>query len=381
LASPAHAQTLTVLYAFTGSPDGNSPFGGVVRDAAGNFYGTTELGGAYGRGTVFKVNSSGTETVLHSFGRGTDGAYPFAGVVRDAAGNLYGTTEFGGAYGLGTVFKVSSEGKEKVIATFSDGGYTGVNGCYPTGGLLLDKAGYLYGTTSGCGSGYDILGEVFEMDRQGNHFQLLHSFHGPPHDGASPNYTSLQIDKNGNLYGVTDQGGAVGAGVVYELSASGSYTVLHSFAGGKTDGCYPYGTPALDGKGTVYGTTEQCGSHGQGIVWKLSSNGTETVLHDFDYFGHGRSGDGAYPLAGVIRDEKGNLYGTTCAGGSARSSGSLYMLTPTGVETVLHDFIVEEGGWCPKAGVIRDSNGNLYGTTPEIDHVDSAYGTVWEYTP
>ena len=209
---------------------------------------------------------------------------------------------------------------------------------------------------------------------------VLHNFAGGPTDGESPTYTALLMDKEGNLYGLTALGGAYSAGVVYKLSANGTYTVLHSFAGGTKDGCYPLGTPAMDEKGNLYGTAMQCGSYGQGIVWKLSKKGTETVLHNFDHVAR-QSGDGEYPEAGVILDHAGDLYGTTCAGGEWRSSGSLFELTAAGTWTVLHEFIVEEGGFCPEAGLILDAKGNLYSTVPEFEHTDNDYGDVWEYTP
>src|SRR6202451_138306 len=364
-----------LLYHFTG-PDGNSPFGGVIQDGAGNVYGTTAFGGAYNAGTVFKVDTNDSEAVLHSFQGGSDGAYPFAGLVQDAAGNLYGTTEFGGTGGIGTVFKVDTSGSETVLQSFGGGS----SGAYPTGGLLLDKAGNLYGASLGGSSGSqsDFFGDVFEVFSGGG-ITVLHYFAGGPTDGASPDYSGLLVDKAGTFYGVTELGGADNLGAVYELSPSGTETLLHSFVGGTKDGCLPFGTPFMDEQGNLYGTTYACGSFNQGIVWKLSTKGTETVLHNFDT--NGSSDDGAYPFAGVIQDKAGNLYGTTCGGGNSRSQGTLYQLTPTGRLTVLHTFFVENDGVCPRAGVIQDAQGNLYGTVPETDHNDNDYGSVWEYIP
>ena len=362
----AQAQTFTVLYDFTGSPDGEYSYAAVVRDAAGNLYGTTYEGGASGYGTVFKVDTSGTETVLHSFSAGTDGSYPFAGVIQDNAGNLYGTTYEGGSSGYGTVFKVDTSGTETILYTFA-GGTT--DGCNPAGGLLRDKAGNLYGTAGACGA--SGVGAVFKLSKKGKE-TVLHSFAGGSSDGAYPAFTTLLMDKKGKLYGVTEDGGTGGVGTVYVLSPRGTVTLLHSFIGGTTDGCYPLGSPAMDKDGTLYGTAEGCGSGSLGIVWKVSKKGTETVLHNFA----GGSSDGASPLAGVVLDTKGNLYGDTDAGG-ASSFGTVYELNKKGTLTLLHSFAGSDGSY-PFGGVIRTSKGNLYGTAGSGGTY--SYGTVWQLT-
>jgi uncharacterized repeat protein (TIGR03803 family) len=363
--TPAHAQTLTTLYTFTGGTDGAYPYAGLVRDSAGNLYGTTYEGGASGSGTVYRVDTSGTETVLYSFS-GANGGYPFAGLVRDSSGNLYGTTYAGGTSGYGTVFKVDSGGTGTVLYSFA-GGTT--DGCNPAGGLLRDKAGNFYGTTSYCGT--SDLGTVFKLSKSGKE-TVLHSFGGAPSDGAYPAFQNLLMDKKGNLYGVTEDGGTDGQGVAYVLSPSGTLTLLHSFAGGTTDGCYPLGTPAMDPKGNLYGTAEGCGSSSFGIVWKVSKKGTETVLHNFA----GGTTDGANPIAGLIRDAKGNLYGDTNAGGTS-SFGTVYELNKKGV-TLLHSFAGTDGSY-PFGGVIRDAKSNLYGTT--VQGGSGSYGTVWKLKP
>jgi uncharacterized repeat protein (TIGR03803 family) len=362
----AQAQTFTDLYNFTGGADGGYPYATLVRDAAGNLYGTTYIGGSSSYGTVFKVDTSGTETVLYSFTGGADGGYPFAGLVRDTAGNLYGTTYYGGSSNYGTVFKVATSGTETVLHTFA-GGTT--DGCYPYGGLLRDKAGNLYGTTEVCGASSQ--GTVFKVATSGTE-TVLHSFTGGTTDGGNPLYTSLLMDKKGNLYGVTYGGGTSSEGVVYKLSKTGTLTVLHSFSGGTTDGCYPYGTPAMDKKGNLYSTTDSCGSSSVGILWKVSKKGTETVLHNFA----GGSTDGAYPIAGVIMDAKGNLYGDTDGGGTS-SLGTVYKLSKTGTVTLLHSFAGSDGE-IPIGGLIRDSKGTLYGDT--VEGGSGSYGTVWQLT-
>jgi uncharacterized repeat protein (TIGR03803 family) len=176
------------------------------------------------------------------------------------------------------------------------------------------------------------------------------------------------MDKNGNLYGVTQTGGAFGWGVVYDLNRKGRLTVLHSFAGGTAggtkDGCEPSGTPAMDTDGNLYGTTYLCGSSNEGIVWKLSNKRTETVLHNFVGFPK----DGQYPIAGVVMDAAGNLYGTTSEGGTS-GPGTVYELNKKHVLTLLHSFHGSDGE-NPLGGVTMDRNGNLYGTT--------VLGTVYE---
>lgn len=362
----AQAQTFTTLYNFTGASDGGYPFAGLVRDKTGNLYGTTYSGGSSTTGTVFKVNKSGTETVLYSFTDGTDGGLPYAPLVRDAGGNLYGTTELGGASGYGTVFKVDPSDAETVLHSFASGI---TDGQLPLGGLLRDTKGNLYGTTfEGGNPGY---GTVFKVDASGTE-TLLHSFAGTP-GGGYPRYENLIMDTKGNLYGVTQAGGTNSYGIVFKLSKSGKFTVLHNFIGGTTDGCLPFGTLVMDKKDNLYGTAESCGSSGDGVVWKLSKKGVETVLHNFA----GGSSDGAIPIAGVIMDAKGNLYGNTEEGGSA-SLGTVYELNKKGTLTVLHSFAGSDGE-APFGGVIRDAKGDLYGTSSAGG--TGGYGTVWKLTP
>jgi uncharacterized repeat protein (TIGR03803 family) len=365
----AQAQTFTVLYNFTGSTDGAYPYAGLVRDQAGNVYGTTDAGGASGYGVVFKVDSSGTETVLHSFTGGTtDGAFPFAGLIQDKSGNFYGTTIYGGASSAGTVFKVDSSGSETVLYSFA-GGTT--DGCYPYGGLVQDSSGNLYGTTSNCGAASK--GTVFKVDSSGTE-TVLHSFAGGASDGAFPFYASLRMDTKGNLYGVTLRGGAGGYGTVFKLSKSATVTVLHSFALRTKDGCFPFGTPAMDPAGNLYGATEECGSSNLGVLWKVSKAGKETVLHNFA----GGASDGSYPLADVYRDAKGNLYGNTEEGGTF-GYGTVYKLSTSGALTLVHSFSYSSDGGYPYASLVRDTQGEFYGTATVGG--SGGYGTVWELTP
>ena len=375
VAQSAPTRTFKVLYTFQGSSDGGEPYAGLVRDSAGNLYGTAISSGAFGWGVVFKVNPSGTETVLHSFGDGSkDGRTPYGGLVRDKAGNLYGTTYEGGGIGCvdgcGTVFKVDTTGTETVLHSFA-GGTT--DGCFPYAGLLL-KAGYLYGTTQACGA--SSYGTVFRLSTSGKE-TILHNFAGGTADGANPLYGSLLMDTKGALYGVAQYGGTANQGVVYKLNPGGALRVLYSFAGGTTDGCNPDGTPAMDTLGNLYGTAVACGSSNMGIVWKVNRSRKEKVLHNFA----GGAKDGADPIAGVILDANGNLYGDTQYGGGSgcfgTGCGTVYKVSATGKLTLLHIFVGSEGA-LPVGSVIRDTNGNLYGTaflggTPD-------WGTVWRIT-
>jgi uncharacterized repeat protein (TIGR03803 family) len=375
LAALAPAQTFTTLYSFPNGSDGGLPYAGLTTDPAGNLYGTTYYPGVLGGGVVFKVDTAGTESVLYSFCMQeycADGAGPVAPVVRDKAGNIYGTTYFGGGSGgcsgnnyCGTVFKIDTAGKETVLHSFD---YSG--GCHPSQGLVMDKSGTLFGTTSG----YDCstYGNIFKLDGAES-FIILHSFAGPPSDGAYPNYGNLAMDKSGNLYGLTAEGGADNWGALYELSKSGTFTLLHSFIPGTSDGCDPEGSVVRDNAGNLYGTTNGCGSTGNGTIWKVSNKGKETILHNFA----GGSSDGCYPYGGVARDTKGNLYGVTYACG-ANGYGALYKLSTSGRLTLLHSFDYSDG-ILPIGEVLRNGKGTLYGTT--YMGGTYGYGTVWSYVP
>ncbi len=275
--------TEQVLYRFCSQAncaDGQYPYGGLIFDAAGNLYGTTEFGGTNGYGTVFKLTPTAgggwTETVLHSFGSGTDGASPFVGLIFDAAGNLYGTTTYGGTYGVGTVFELTptagGDWLETVLYSFGINGLS--DGGYPWAGLIFDAAGNLYGTTF-YGGTYNR-GTVFEltpMSGGGWTETVLHSFNpNNGTDGFNP-YAGLIFDAAGNLYGTAYYGGSYGGGTVFELTpaAGGGWTetVLRSFGNG-TDGFWPYAGLIFDHAGNLYGTTEYGGTHNYGTVFELT---------------------------------------------------------------------------------------------------------------
>jgi uncharacterized repeat protein (TIGR03803 family) len=346
--APSHAQTFTetVLHHFADTPRGENPYAGVIRDSAGNLYGTTSFGGASNAGVVYKVNPAGTQTVLYSFTGGTDGKNPYAGVIADSSGNLYGTTALGGTVGSGTVYKVDTTGHETVLYSFTGE----ADGSGPYAGVIRDSAGNLYGTTQVCGS--SNCGVVYKLNTSGQ-LTVLYSFT----DGADGGYPQSGVirDSAGNLYGTTEYGGAADAGVVYKLNTAGQETVLYSFTGG-TDGGNPIAGVIHDSAGNLYGTTYAGGLlQGFGVVYELTSAGQEIVLYTFL-----SPSDGWNPRAGVVRDSAGNLYGTTLAGG-AWGGGVVYKLTG-GQETVLYSFTGGAVGSYPQSGVILDSAGNLYGT-------------------
>lgn len=283
LSPPAHAcgralcpWSETVLYRFNGGNDGDSPRGAdLIFDHAGNLYGTTLFGGGGGCqdgcGTVYKLAHSGdswTESIIHTFGQSGDGREPWAGVIFDQAGSLYGTTTGGGAYGQGTVYQLTPSGSGwtgQVLYSFhgaSDGGL-------PYGGLILDPAANLYGTTCCAGSGGG--GTVFELTRsQDWAFSVLASFTG---DGSNG---SLVMDAAGNLYGTTYEGGGFGFGSVFKLTPSGggwTYTALHNFCANGWpcgDGAFPPSGLALDTAGNFYGTTSDGGAYGGGVVFEIT---------------------------------------------------------------------------------------------------------------
>jgi uncharacterized repeat protein (TIGR03803 family) len=308
---------------------------GVIRDAQGNLYGEA-LSGIHDSGIVYKLSPAGKETVLNSFNRSTTGAYPVGGLIRDAQQNLYGTNYIGGVYGGGTVFKLSNTRKETVLYSFT----YGAGGDEPPGGVIRDAKGNLYGTTQ----------------------------------------------YGGDLYSC---GQGVGCGVVFKLDNTGKETVLYSFTGG-ADGATPEASVIQDAQGNLYGTTYYGGSTkcsdgigvGCGVVFKLDASGAETVLYSFCSVSE--CADGANPVAGLVKDAQGNLYGTTNLGGSSGfppcdfyhvGCGVVFKLDPSGSETVLYSFCSVQqctDGGRPVTPLIQDAQGNLYGT---------AYSVLFELTP
>jgi uncharacterized repeat protein (TIGR03803 family) len=291
----------TVLHSFGGVPDGSNPTARVL-DASGNLYGTTAFGGEHDHGTVFKVNAiTGVETILHSFAGGADGANPNAGLAQDAAGNFYGTTQYGGegcdGRGCGTVFELSTTGEETILYRFRDV----PDGASPLGGVALDSSGDIYGTTW-LGGVYSM-GTVFSLDHSRNE-TVLHSFAGG-RDGANPMDAPV-LDQAGNLYGTTSAGGPY-FGTLFMVNTSGNESISYSFTGG-SDGAYPYSHPVVDASGNLFGTVSQGGCCGSGTVFEFSA-GTLIPLYEFSAAPNGMNPDGQIPMGGLITDSAGNLYG------------------------------------------------------------------------
>jgi len=273
-------------------------------------------GGTNDAGTGFRVTSSGTVTVLHNFGaQAGDGTYPGWGLVLDKRGNLYGTTNYGGAHGDGTAYKLAPSGNESVLYSF---GAQAGDAIVPSGTLAFDKRGNLYGTT-GTGGAYGD-GTVFRITPTGDE-TVLYSFGGQAADfNPGP---SLVLDKEGNLFGTTNNDGAYNFGTVYKLTPTGVKTVLHSF-GQSGDGTFPMCCLSLDKQGNLFGTTyDTTSGHGHGTVFKLTPAGDETVLHSFGV----ELGDGTYPIWNLVFDKLGDLYGTTSKGG-AYGYGTVFRVTP-----------------------------------------------------
>ena len=381
---PAHAQTFQTLYQFPLAKTGNSP--SALLNAGGNFYGTTANGGKSNVGTVFALNSQGTLTSLYSFNHNTsDGRNPTIGpLVRDRAGNLYGTTQFGGDQhcvvfgrpGCGTVFKLSPTGKETILHSFS--GVPG-DGATPLAGLTMDAAGNLYGTTYSGGTGCTGIGcgTVYKITPSGTE-TVLYSFTGGA-DGYAPYDVDLVIDPAGNLYGTAELGGDLtcgnqGCGVVFKIDPTGKETVLYAFSDG-ADGGFPSVGLVRDTKGNLYGATGSGGSSNCGVVYKVDPAGVETVL---DSFACSESGGGVSKL---ILDPAGNLYGATLYGGPS-GDGTVYEVSSQGVYTLLHSFGGSDGQF-PQAGLLRDNAGNLFGTTSQggLFSCSLGCGAVFKITP
>lgn len=399
LAAPrgADAAGLKVLHSFTGGKDGLIP-SGVTPDDAGNLYGTTYAGGRkglYSQGTVFSLSPDGTYGELYDFkSRPRDGQDPASGVARDKAGNLYGTTPYGGAgydvcyqIGCGTIFKVAPDGTETVLHRFKfdDGAFDGADG---NNSPILGRDGSLYGTTTHGGSQncYDGCGVVYKLTSKGK-LRLLHSFSG--NDGYFPD-GPLVADQNGNLYGVTTSGGGneacngTSCGTIFELTADGTFRVLHAFQ--ESDGAVPWGPLVRDADGNLFGVTVGGGDNscdpdrdGCGVVFKLAPDGTLTVLHEFT-----GGSDGGFPNDGLVTDGSGNLYGMTvsggiqdCEDGGIPGCGVVFKIGLDGTETVLYSFDSNDGGFDPGEGpLLLDRRGNLYGTTWEGGAY--GYGTIFK---
>lgn len=399
-----------VIYSFTGQQDGGDPSGELISDGAGNLYGATAEGGTYGAGTVFELSFAGglwNETVLHSFGNGTDGSEPIGGLAFDAAGNLYGVTRNGGTNTYGTVFKLTpsgSEWQETVLHSFS----SGTDGMNPGTGVVVDNAGNVYGTTEYGGSSSAAecsnagCGTVFTVTALGggSAYSVIHRFQGSP-DGNDPGGgpgEGLIVDQQGNLYGTTSVGGDVncpplspysgggGCGIIFKMAQSGGTwqeSVVYTFQA-TYSGIHPSGL-VLDSTGKLFATTfggfsdPQCDSCGNFL--ELSPAGGDWALAELNYFWGGNLG---YTPSGLVSDQKGNFYGIASGGpetcDTGLGCGTVFELSQSGqdwVETANYIFPGGNSGWWPSS--ITWSGGNLFGVTSQGG--PSNYGVVFEITP
>jgi uncharacterized repeat protein (TIGR03803 family) len=379
----AHGTTLStyrVLYSFQGGEDGRNPASGLV-DINGTFYGTTPNGGSsgcgLGCGTIYSITSAGVESVLHRFGQGTDGAIPYTRMIA-VNGTLYGTTISGGKYDNGTVYSITTTGEERVLHNFNPA--TG-DGSEPSADLVYAD-GMLYGTTYVGGGASSICqptgcGTVFSITLKGKE-RVLHRFPVQSDDGQLP--MAGLVELKGKLYGTTATGGGSRRGMVFSLTTSGTERVLHGF-GGAPDGDNPQ-ADLIDVHGTLYGTTVeggtdsyQCGSS-CGTVFSITKSGAERVLHSFS-----ANNDGFSPEAPLV-NVKGTMYGTTSAGGATTAQcgngcGSVFRITREGAESVVYYFVGGASGRYPLSGLLY-VNGTLYGTAAYGGDGD---GVVFALTP
>lgn len=369
----ARAATLETLHSFSGGADGGQTFAALVLTKTGTLlYGTTPSGGSKGHGTLFQLDLAARKLVtLHSFTNGADGGAPYAGLLLDPAGMLYGTTYDGGANGWGTVFELDPASRKlstlHAFTSLNDGGR-------PTAPLTIDMAGTLYGTTYTFGANGKGWGTVFRLDPAARKLTTLHAFTnggdgGRPQAGVSLSSTQTM------LYGTADQGGSESHGTVFALApATAKLTVLHSFTDGG-DGSLPVAGVTVGPGSALYGTAEYGGAHGEGTVYSLDPATRKlTVLHAFTNLD-----DGGAPVAGLVADRSGMLYGTASTGGASRH-GTVFKLDPVAKKlTTLHAFTNGGDGGAPEATLAIDAAGALYGTTSAGGA--HGQGTVFKLTP
>ncbi|MBV8531319.1 MAG: hypothetical protein JO104_08365 [Candidatus Eremiobacteraeota bacterium] len=353
-AEPLHAYKL--LHSFGASGDGLQPEAKLIA-VNGKLYGTTFGGGKYGSGTVFEITPSGSERVLYSFsGSGGDGASP-EGALTTAGRVFYGTTVYGGTNGLGTVFSLTTGGKEHVIYSFDT-----TRGSKPAAGVLSINR-VLYGTTTTGGAKY--YGTVFSVSSGKAH--VLHAFSGGK-DGSDPHASLIRIGSE--LYSTTQQGGADGFGTVFGITTSGKERVVYSFRD-QHDGEFPVAA-LIDVRGKLYGTASVGGSAGCGTVFEVSTSGSEhTIYENFNCAYDGGTPDGALVYY------KGKFYSTTGSGGHDHY-GTAFDVTPAGKFTLLHAFGNPGDGQTPLAGLV-ELDGKLYGTTAYGGKLGG--GTIFSVAP
>jgi len=387
---PAQAQTFTVLHHFTGGADGGNPWAGLTMDRAGNLYGTASSGGTHLSGTVFKLTRSRTGWTfnpLYSFAGGSnDGSSPIARILFAPSGSPYGTTAGGGPIGFGTVYNLRPPARTcgRVLCPWNESvvhGFAPADGFYPTGDLLFDQSGNIFGTAmdgpNGGECGGNGCGVVFKLAQsQGNWiYNIVYQFRPAP--DANVPQGGLLSDSSGNFYGTTCDGGTQNRGTVFRMTPSGSEQILYNFQA-QSDGYCPATGLIFDSAGNLYGTASNGGAHDGGTAFELMpSNGgwNFVLLYSF----------GFHALASALTmDAPGNLYGTTFGAG-AFGNGAVFKLTPSQggwVYTSLHDFTNGDDGGFPISTVVFDANGHLYGTAAQGADQECFFGcgVVWEIT-
>lgn len=337
-----NATAFTIVKAL---PDwGKNPWGDLLKGDDGNFYGMTSIGGTFTYGTIFKATPAGVVTVLHHLDYATDGANPYGELIKGADGNFYGLTSSGGATSHGTIFKITPSGVFTVIRHL-----IGADGTNPRGHLVLGADGNFYGATySGGANGY---GTIFKMTPTGT-FTVLHSLSSAT-DGANC-YGSLVKGSDNNFYGTTNGGGTSGFGTIFKITATGTYTVLHTMI--STDGVHSQSDLIQATDGNFYGMAFG-GATGFGTIFKITSGGTFTVLKNLS-----AGTDGQSPYGALLQGTDGNFYGMT-SGSGANGGGTIFKITPTGTLTVLRALLSTADGGNPRGSLVKGADGNYYGMT------------------
>jgi uncharacterized repeat protein (TIGR03803 family) len=374
-AIPSPAQTYTTLFSFDVT-DGSQPYSSLVQGLDGNLYGTTLYGGpqSHDNGTVYKITPSGVLATLEVFScignsNCPNGEFPYAGLALATDGSLYGTAMAGGAHNRGAVFKISSSGTFTLVHSF----VYGRQECCPYGGLVQVANGDLYGTNAGEALG----GTIFKITPRSNYSWVYCFCSGT--DGAAP-YAAMVQGTDANLYGTTVNGGANGDGTVFKMTPSGTLTALYRFCSQTncTDGANPYAGLVQGSDGNFYGTTANLGggTH-SGTVFKITPGGALTTLHAF--CSQTNCTDGANPYADLIQAIDGNFYGTTLGGGTY-NRGTVFKITPSGTLTTLHSFCSQTNctdGANPYAGLVQATDGSFYGATSSYG---AGVGTVFRFS-
>lgn len=342
---------------------GKTPTADLVLGSDGSFYGTTSAGGTYGYGSIYKMTPAGAITILKQFDYNNDGAYPFGELIKATDGNFYGMTSGGGTNTYGTIFKITPDGVFTVLKHLS----ITADGSNPRGHLVQAPDGNFYGMTYGGGA--NGVGTIFKMTAAGV-YTTIHSFNKTTEGGNS--YSSLTLGKDGNLYGVTYGGGTFNYGTIFKCTTTGTFTVLHHF-NATPDGanCQSDLTQATDGN--FYGNCYNGGANGSGTIFKITPAGVYTVLRALTW-----TTDGSNPLGNLYQHSDGFLYGTT-VGAGANGNGVFFKISTSGAPyTVLHSFSDATEGSAPKSGVVKGSDGNLYGTASAGGTF--TYGTTYKIT-